>query len=191
MLPVVFRADWPVLLAGRGPALAKRLGVLEGAALGDLTVFTDAPEAALAARAGDRLRPGLPGPADIEAARLVFGAGLTPAESEALAAAARARRIPVNIEDVPPLCDFHVPAMVRRGDLTLTVSTAGQAPALAAALRAWLEGEFGPDWEAHMREVAALRASLRAQGASPGEVIRGVARHLEGAGWAPLGRRAA
>ena len=96
---------------------------------------------------------------------------------------ARARRIPVNIEDVPHLCDVHVPALVRRGDLLLTVSTAGAAPALASALRAWLEESFGEEWAGRLEEVAALRARLRAEGHPPAEVIRGVRAHLDVAGW--------
>jgi siroheme synthase-like protein len=45
----------------------------------------------------------------------------------------------VNVADDPALCDFSMPAIVRRGDLTLAVSTAGQSPAFAAWLRKRLE----------------------------------------------------
>lgn len=187
MLPLVFLPQTPTLLAGRGPAFLKRLGVLRAAGLTDLAVHTDDPSADLAAQLGDALRPWLPGEHEIASARLVFVAGLDDAASEALAAIARAHRVPVNVEDVPHLCDVHVPAMVRRGALTLTVSTAGGAPALSAAIRGWLEDAFGPEWAAHLEEVASLRARLRAQGAGPREVIRGVGDHLAAAGWAPLG----
>ena len=186
MLPLVFLPETPVLLAGRGPALRKRLGMLDGAGLGHLTIHADDVDDALRERAGERLREALPGPDDIAAARLVFAAGLDDAESRAIAAAARSRRIPVNVEDVPPLCDFHVPAMVRRGGLTLTVSTAGSAPALSAAIRGWLEEAFGPEWAEHLEEVAAVRARLRQAGAAPAEVVRGVGGHLAASGWAPL-----
>lgn len=166
MLPLVFLPDTPTLLAGRGAAFAKRLGVLRGAGLTRLAVHE-----------------GMPPASALEGQRLVFGAGLEPAESEALAAAARARAIPVNIEDVPHLCDLHVPAMVRRGELLLTVSTAGSAPALAAALRGWLEDAFGEEWAGRLEEVAALRARLRAEGQPPAEVMRAVRAHLDAAGW--------
>ena len=53
--------------------------------------------------------------------------------SAALAGRARAQGILVNVEDEPLLCDFHVPATVRRGDLLLTVSSAGRSPGLVAA----------------------------------------------------------
>ena len=168
MLPLVFLPEMPVLLAGRGPAFAKRRALLEGAGLTRLAVHH-----------------GLPAEVELTGHWLVFGAGLEEAESEWLAAAARARDIPVNIEDVPHLCDLHVPALVRRGDLLLTVSTGGAAPAMAAALRAWLEEAFGEEWAGRLAEVAALRARLRAEGCSPSEVIRGVRAHLDEAGWLP------
>jgi precorrin-2 dehydrogenase / sirohydrochlorin ferrochelatase len=139
----------PALLVGRGPAFEKRQALLEAAGLA-LTLHAEMPDDA----------------ATLDAARLVFGAGLSSEEGEALAAAARARRIPVNIEDVPHLCDVHVPAMVRRGDLLLTVSTGGGAPAMAAALRAWLDERFGPEWADHLDMLATERQALRAAGAA-------------------------
>lgn len=166
MLPLVFLPDTPVLLAGRGPAYAKRRALLEGAGLTDL-----------------HLHDGLPAEAALYGRRLVFGAGMDDAESAWLARAARARRIPVNIEDVPHLCDLHVPALVRRGDLLLTVSTAGAAPALSSALRAWLEESFGDEWAGRLAEVAALRARLRAEGHSPAEIIRSVRARLDDERW--------
>jgi precorrin-2 dehydrogenase/sirohydrochlorin ferrochelatase len=120
MLPLVFLPDTPVLLLGRGPAFAKRRALLEAAGLRRLTLVL--------AEAGP------PGPIEFGDCRLVFVAGLEPADNAALAAAARARGIPINVEDVPECCDFHVPALVRRGDLLLTVSTAGAAGEPPAAI---------------------------------------------------------
>jgi precorrin-2 dehydrogenase/sirohydrochlorin ferrochelatase len=177
MLPLLFLPGTPVLLVGRGTAFQKRLALLQAAGVTDLVLFGEAPQAI----------EGLPAESDIAKARLVFAAGLTDAESEAIAAQARALRIPVNVEDVPHLCDVHVPAIVRRGGLTLTVSTAGAAPALSAAIRGWLEEAFGPEWAEHLEEVAALRAQLRAAGATPREVIGAVRAHLASADWTPVG----
>ncbi|MGG5821115.1 precorrin-2 dehydrogenase/sirohydrochlorin ferrochelatase family protein [Falsiroseomonas sp. HW251] len=166
MLPLVFLPDTPVLLAGRGGAFARRRALLEGAGLTRIAVHE-----------------GVPPEAALRRQRLVFGAGLEPEESEWLAAAARARGVTVNIEDVPHLCDVHVPALVRRGDLLLTVSTGGAAPALSAALRAWLQDSFGEEWAGRLAEVAALRARRRAAGDPPAEVIRAVRAHLDGTSW--------
>ncbi|WP_237215820.1 precorrin-2 dehydrogenase/sirohydrochlorin ferrochelatase family protein [Falsiroseomonas oryziterrae] len=171
MLPLVFLPGTPTLLAGRGPAFAKRRALLEGAGLTRLSVHD-----------------GLPPALALEGRQLIFGAGLTDAESEWLATAARMRGIPVNIEDVPHLCDVHVPALVRRGELLLTVSTGGGAPALSAALRGWLEDAFGEEWAGRLEEVAALRARLRAEGHPPVEVIRAVRAHLDAAAWLACGR---
>ncbi len=165
MMPMVFTKATPVLLVGRGPAFEKRRALLEAAGLA-LTLHATPPDEGA-----------------LEAARLVFGAGLDAAEGEALAAAARARRIPVNIEDVPHLCDVHVPALVRRGDLLLTVSTGGGAPAMAAALRAWLDQRFGPEWEAHLEALAEQRLALRSAGASPPEVMRALNARIGEAAW--------
>ncbi len=49
------------------------------------------------------------------------------------------RRVPVNVVDVPELCTFTVPATLRRGALTIAISTNGSAPALAKAIRRELE----------------------------------------------------
>lgn len=168
MLPLIFLPDTRVLLAGRGAAFEKRHNLLRSAGLTALRIVEGMVEEA----ALDRIC-------------LVFGAGLSPDESEALAAAARSRNIPVNIEDVPHLCDMHVPALVRRGSLLLTVSTGGSAPVLASQLRAWLESAFGPEWADRLEEAAALRAKLRAAGAPPGEVIEQVRAHVEEAKWLP------
>ena len=166
MLPLVFLADTPTLLAGSGPAFDKRRALLEGAGIRHLTVAHGRPDVTL-----------------LQGRRLVFGAGLPSECAEWLAAAARARGITVNIEDVPHLCDVHVPALVRRGDLLLTVSTGGRAPALAAALRARLESAFGPEWETRLDELAAQRQRLRAAGARPAEVIEALSAQMDGAGW--------
>lgn len=170
MMPLVFTQATPTLLVGRGPAFEKRRALLEASKVAPLRLFDH-----------------VPGPEALDAARLVFGAGLTSEEGEALAAAARARCIPVNIEDVPHLCDVHVPAMVRRGDLLLTVSTGGGAPAMAGALRAWLGERFGPEWGDHLEALAERRQALRANGAPPAEVMRQLQSHMRASGWLDAG----
>ncbi len=69
----------------------------------------------------------------------------------------------VNVEDVLPLCDFHVPAIVRQGDLLLTASTGGTAPGLARALREHLAESFGPEWRERLADLAQERARFAAR----------------------------
>src|ERR1700760_3764789 len=92
-----------------------------------------------------------------------LGAGLPEGESRLLAGRARALGGLVNVEDVLPLCDFHVPAIVRRGDLLLTASTGGQVPGLSRALRESLADRFGPEWTQRLRELAIARARWRSE----------------------------
>ncbi len=58
----------------------------------------------------------------------------------------RARGVLMNVMDDVPHCDFAAPAVVRRGDLIIAVSTGGRSPALARRLRIDLEERYGPEW---------------------------------------------
>jgi precorrin-2 dehydrogenase/sirohydrochlorin ferrochelatase len=118
-----------------------------------------------------------------ESAQLLFVAGLDRAEAAGLVAKARARGVLVNVEDVPELCDFHVPAVVRRGDLAFTVSTNGRAPGLSRLLREWLARTFGAEWQGRMDQVARARASWRGDGLAPEEVSRRTRDMVAREGW--------
>jgi precorrin-2 dehydrogenase/sirohydrochlorin ferrochelatase len=73
---------------------------------------------------------------------------------------ANARNIPVNVVDDPPHCSFIAPSILRRGDLTVAISTSGKAPAVAVRLRQQLEEQIGDEY-AHFLEIAGtLRAPL-------------------------------
>lgn len=76
---------------------------------------------------------------------------------------ARAANVPVNVVDVPDLCSFIVPANVTRGDLVISITTAGKSPALARRVREKIEEMFGPEYGefadllGEMRELAKER----------------------------------
>lgn len=125
----------------------------------------------------------LPGPEDIGQLQILFLAGLDEHQSRALAEAARAAGVLVNVEDDPALCDFHVPAQLRRGDLVFTVSTAGRSPGLSRALREDLERRFGPEWDDRLDEIANLRRQWRAEGASPTDVSQRTRAVVSERGW--------
>jgi len=85
-------------------------------------------------------------PADLEGAFVCVAHSSDPAERDAIALAARDRGVLVNVMDDVSNCDFAAPAVVRRGDLVLAISTGGRSPALARKLREELEDRFGPEW---------------------------------------------
>lgn len=91
--------------------------------------------------AGRSLRPD-----DLDGAFVCVASSPDPEERDAIARACRRRGVLVNVMDDPDRCDFAAPAVVRRGDLTIAVSTSGRSPAVAARLREELEDRYGPEW---------------------------------------------
>jgi precorrin-2 dehydrogenase/sirohydrochlorin ferrochelatase len=162
----------PTLLVGGGPAALKRLRLIDAAGAVGLKVLATDPISEMAAAAGNRLECRLPVEADFAAVRMVFVADVPLDEARPMAEAARAAGALVNVEDVLDLCDFHVPATVRRGDLAIAISTGGKSPGLARLLKAHLGERFGPEWEGHLDELAEARLRWRAEGRGPSEVSR-------------------
>jgi len=78
-------------------------------------------------------------------------------------AAARRRGIWVNAADDPPHCDFILPAVVRKGKITLAASTAGSSPALARRLREELDAYLTEDMPALADLLGDVRKELRAR----------------------------
>jgi len=74
---------------------------------------------------------------------------------------AEARGMPVNVVDVPHLCNFIVPSIVRRGELAIAVSTGGASPVVAKHIRRDLESRYGPEWEALVALLRDLRDDLK------------------------------
>ena len=95
---------------------------------------------------------------DLRGAALVISATDQEAVNRRVAREAMAAGIPVNVVDQPALCSFIVPASFRRGRLTITVSTGGASPALAAAIRRRLERLFGEEYSRLLEALAAVRA---------------------------------
>ena len=67
-----------------------------------------------------------------------------------------------NVVDVPDLCDFFYPSIVRRGDLQIAVSTAGKSPSLAQKIRQQLEKQFGLGYAAWVAELGETRKLILA-----------------------------
>ena len=82
---------------------------------------------------------------------------------------AQRRKILCNVVDDPEYCDFYYPAVVRRGDLQLAISTNGKSPALAQRIRRELEIQFGPEYGEWLAELGKIRQQLFATGMNPDE----------------------
>ena len=138
----------PVLVVGGGEVAERRIDALLEC---DANVTVVSPEvseriAALAA-AGDvalHRRPYDRG--DTEGMMLVLTATDDPRANVAVWEEAKASGVLVNTADEPSRCDFIIPAMVRRGDLSIAISTGGKSPALAARLRQRLSEMVGPEY---------------------------------------------
>jgi precorrin-2 dehydrogenase / sirohydrochlorin ferrochelatase len=76
---------------------------------------------------------------------------------------ASARGVLCNSVDDPERCHFYCPAIVRRGQLQIAISTGGKSPALAQRLRGELEKQFVPEYEGWVRSLGEARASLFAR----------------------------
>ena len=167
MLPIVLDSKAVrVGLAGAGEGLERKRKLLAQAGVSPAVVSPDAS-----------LR------SDLTGLNVLFVTGLDAASSATVAQAARAAGILVNVEDQPELCDFHVPALVRRGELLLTVSTGGKSPSLSRALREKLERLFGPEWDERLDEIGRLRDAWRSEGIGPEGVARRTRDHLAARGW--------
>ena len=77
---------------------------------------------------------------------------------------AEERNILINVADVPARCNFILPATVRQGDLTISVSTGGKSPALAKRLRQELEKCIGPEYKIIVDILGDLRGEILALG---------------------------
>jgi len=72
-----------------------------------------------------------------------------------------------NIADRPEICNFILPAIVRRGDFVMAISTAGKSPAFAKHIRKRLETQFGPEYGILLDLMGAIRNKLLAEAHEP------------------------
>jgi precorrin-2 dehydrogenase/sirohydrochlorin ferrochelatase len=80
---------------------------------------------------------------------------------------AQRRGVLCNVVDDPAYCDFYYPAVVRRGDLQIAISTKGQSPALSQKLRQQLERQFGPGYAQWVARLGETRKLVLASGLHP------------------------
>ena len=100
---------------------------------------------------------------DLEGVFLVVAATSSTKLHEEIFQQARRRGVLCNVVDDPAHCDFYSPAVVRRGQLQIAVSTGGQSPALAQRLKRELERQFGAEYEMWVEKLGKARRKLLAR----------------------------
>jgi precorrin-2 dehydrogenase / sirohydrochlorin ferrochelatase len=137
-----------VVVGGGEVGLEKVEGLL--ACAGEVTLIAPAAEPGLAelAREGSIRweRRGYGGPGDLEGVFMVIAATNDTDVNISVYEDAERRAMLVNVVDVPPLCNFILPAIVRSGPLAIAISTAGASPALAKRMKREIAALFGEDY---------------------------------------------
>jgi len=182
--------DVPVLVVGGGRIGARKAEGLAAAGARVRLVAASVSEHVDAAMIDD-LRPRSFQPDDLDGIRLVVTATGDEGVDASVSAQARARGIWTNAADQPVDCEFILPAIARRGRVSVAVSTDGASPALARELRNVID-EFLTDGIGALAEtLAAERSAVQASGASTEDidwterVRRGISEALAGRSLAP------
>lgn len=101
--------------------------------------------------------------ADLHGAFLVIAATDEPQINRAVFEEAEAMGILAQVVDDPPRCAFIMPSVLRRGGLTIAISTGGASPALAVRLRERLQEALGAEYERFVELAGALRPRIMDQ----------------------------
>lgn len=104
---------------------------------------------------------------DLEDVFLVIGATDDETLNRRIHKNAEKRGLLCNIADRPEICNFILPAVVRRGSLTISISTSGRSPALAKKLRKDLTLQFGREYNVLLQLMGAIRQKLLNQAHAP------------------------
>lgn len=167
MFPVILHpTKTRILVIGNGEATTRRIELLQAAG----AEFEHIEDSEVAHTTFERVD-------------VVFIADFDEATSSLLYSDAKKANCLVNVEDKTEYCDFHVPAIVRRGDLLLTVSTNVASPRLARRIRMKLEQLFDESWAERLNHIRKLREEWKAQGASFQQLADNTDALLEKEGW--------
>jgi precorrin-2 dehydrogenase/sirohydrochlorin ferrochelatase len=104
---------------------------------------------------------------DLDGTFLAVVATASRALNESIYRVAQRRGVLCNVVDVPEYCDFYYPAVVRRGDLQIAISTNGRSPSLSQKLRQQLDRQFGPGYAQWVAELGATRKLVMASDLDP------------------------
>ena len=151
-----------VVIGGGGVANRKVEGLLRcGARVTVISPELNDPLPALAQRGAVEVHQRPYAPGDLEGALLVIAATNLRAVNEAVVAEAHRSGALVNVVDVPDLCDFYLPASVRRGPLLVTASTDGVFPGFSKTLRKRLEADIGEEYAPYVEMLGRYRARIK------------------------------
>lgn len=106
---------------------------------------------------------------DLDGHFMVIGATSDMALNRRISRDAEKQNMLCNIADVPEACNFILPAVIRRGDLVIAVSTSGKSPAFAKKLRQDLETTFGEEYARFLELMGAIRKRLLCEKHDPEE----------------------
>lgn len=149
------------VVGGGGVGRRKCVSLLEAGACVTVIapmVDTELAELAQSGRISLILRPYVTG--DLAGAFLAYAATDDPAVNRAVADEASSRGIPVDVTDAPERGSFISPAVLRRGDLVIAVSTDGGAPGFAARVRDEIAGAIGAEYAEALLILGAVREKL-------------------------------
>ena len=175
LLPVGLRVEGrPVLVVGAGPVAARKAAALvaQGAVV---TVVAprhsaDMDAVGVAVRRTEEFRP-----SHLDGAWFVVAAtGVTDVDGT-VHEHAEARRVWCNAADDPAHCSAVLPAVVRRGDITVAIATGGRSPAVAS----WLRRRIDAVLDDHAQDVLEVAARVRSR-------MRSAGRRTEVSGWAEV-----
>jgi uroporphyrin-III C-methyltransferase/precorrin-2 dehydrogenase/sirohydrochlorin ferrochelatase len=141
-LPIFLRLeDRLAVIIGGGAVAARKLDLLRraGARIRVVAPILGDEIATLAAQGAIEHRARGFAATDLDGAELAIAATDDHQTNQAVAAAARARHLPVNVVDAPDLCSFIMPAIIDRGRIVAAISTGGASPVLARLIRARIE----------------------------------------------------
>lgn len=159
--------DRRVVVAGGGREPAAKAAILAGLGARVLVWAAEHDETArLESEPRIELRSGSFDAGVLDGALLAIVATGEQVLDRAIATEARARSVLVNTVDDIPYCDWSAPAILRRGDLTVSFATAGIAPALAVRLRDRLAEEVGPEYGVLLEILGGVRSRIMATGRS-------------------------
>jgi precorrin-2 dehydrogenase / sirohydrochlorin ferrochelatase len=157
------------LVVGGGAVGTRKVETLRacGAQVTVVSPAATEPLRDLAAQGAIRLRLRDYASEDLAEMFLVIGATDDEALNRRISADAERQRILCNIADRPEACNFILPSILQRGDLTITVSTSGKSPAFAKKLRRTLAAQYGEEYAAFLDLMGAIRQRLLAEAHAP------------------------